>query len=149
MIEYFFRRTIIKGIYPLIIVLNCHTSVAQVFNHTWLIGYHYQPSSVLERMNFTASSYSLIPEIRKMDFFGTQGNTSDPFGNFLFSSNGEKFIQAMNPPSSSSEGYRCVRETRMRLTPVIEPHTSSSLTHVLDFRRGRGGFSGIYYFLLS
>lgn len=66
-------------------------SVAQGHNHTWLLGYHYNisnPTDTMARMDFTTSSYSLVPYLRKMPFGDTEGNISDENGNFLMSSNG-------------------------------------------------------------
>ena len=66
-------------------------SCGQGYNHTWLLGYHYNisnPTDTMARMDFTNSSYSLIPHLRKMPFAETQGNISDENGNFLMSSNG-------------------------------------------------------------
>lgn len=77
--------------FPFILSLfffNSNFIFSQGYNHTWLLGYHYQASSILERMNFSISSYALVPEQRPMDFADTEGNISDSNGNFLMSSNG-------------------------------------------------------------
>jgi hypothetical protein len=73
-IIFFFIMTLIK-FSPLL---------GQGYNHTWLLGH----TANKMRMNFTDTSYSLIPEVRKMTFYSTQGNISDQSGNFLMSSNG-------------------------------------------------------------
>jgi hypothetical protein len=77
---------------------------AQGYNHTWLLGYHYIPSSMLERMNFSTSSYVLSPEQRKMDFEDTEGNISDNNGNFLMSSNGVWIADATNDTMQNGSG---------------------------------------------
>jgi len=67
-------------------------SLAQGLNQTWLLGYSVQTdqytTSTKARLTFTGTSYSLIPEIRKMAFDATQGNISDSNGNLLMASNG-------------------------------------------------------------
>ncbi len=61
-------------------------SFAQGYNHTWMLGY--DTSDTLMRLNIDSSNATLITEVRKMPFFGAQGNISDENGNFLMSSNG-------------------------------------------------------------
>lgn len=72
----------------LVLIFYSTNIFSQGYNHTWLLGYHYQASSILARMNFDSSSYVLLPEQRLMDFDDTEGNISDQDGNFLMSSNG-------------------------------------------------------------
>ncbi|OQB58314.1 MAG: hypothetical protein BWX95_02739 [Bacteroidetes bacterium ADurb.Bin141] len=75
----------------LITLLVNSDSFSQGYNHTWLLGYHYNisnPTDTMARMDFSSSNYNLIHYQRKMPFGITQGNISDENGNFLMSSNG-------------------------------------------------------------
>lgn len=56
---------------------------SQGLSSTWLLGYQSKA-----RMNFTNTSYSISPEVRKIPFYETQGNISNVNGTLLISSNG-------------------------------------------------------------
>src|SRR5690606_23786057 len=75
----------------------------QGYNHQWLIGYWPSPFNK-GRFYFDQSSYILSSEIRKMPFYGTQGNISDANGNLLMASNGVWIANATGDTMMNGSG---------------------------------------------
>lgn len=77
-----------KWLCHLMFVLFYSFSFGQGYNHNFLMGYTTNPTLNKARINFTANTYTINPELRKIPFWDTQGNISDINGNLLMSSNG-------------------------------------------------------------
>ena len=81
-----------KKIYCLSIIFISTFSFGQGENNIWLLGYStgtdQYTSSQKATIDFINGTPSIIPNVRKMKFSGTQGNISDKNGNLLMSSNG-------------------------------------------------------------
>jgi len=104
MITYFYGSKF-KKVFLGIILLFLKTTLifSQGLNHSWLLGYW--PDGYLKgRMLFDASSNSYSTEMRKMQFWGTEGNISDANGNFLMSSNGVWIANANNDTMMNGAG---------------------------------------------
>lgn len=85
------------------------STLAQGLNHQFLLGYSptlvdTNNSSPKARLLFTSNSYNLIPETRKMAFYGTQGNISDINGNLLMVSNGCWISNSLNDTMLNGSG---------------------------------------------
>lgn len=100
-----------KIIFLLLMVFYSNHIFGQGFNHTWLLSYTFSPTSDKARINFDATSYTFITEQRKMGFWGTEGNISDAFGNFLMSSNGIWIANANNDTMMNGNGLNPGTET--------------------------------------
>jgi hypothetical protein len=74
--------------------------LGQGYNHTWLLGH----TANKMRLNFTDTSYTVIPEVRKMTFRDTEGNISDENGNILMSSNGIWIANAIGDTMQNGAG---------------------------------------------
>jgi hypothetical protein len=82
------RRTIIF-LFIIFCFLRAGKLFSQGYNHTWLLGYDYTPTSAKARMNFDLNFDTLITEQRKIPIgSATEGNISDKNGNLLMASNG-------------------------------------------------------------
>ena len=66
------------------------------YNHQWLLGSYLFFQDPKGRLVFDSSSYTHIPENRKMVFWGTEATICDAQGNFLMSSNGTWIANANN-----------------------------------------------------
>lgn len=96
-----------KWLLSLVFIFAFSILLGQGFNHAWLMGY----TSNKMRINFDISSYTLVPETRKMSFKGTEGNISDENGNFLMSSNGVWIANANNDTMMNGSGLNPGPET--------------------------------------
>ena len=72
-----------KWIFHFALLFSTFDCSAQGRTYNWLLGYQSK-----NRITFTDTSYSVMPEIREIPFRATQGNISDENGNLLMSSNG-------------------------------------------------------------
>ena len=95
-----------KRLLPLLccmLMLPLYVAGQGFYNHQWLIGY-WPPPYQCGRLEFDSSSYSYSQEVRKMGFWGTQGNICDAQGNFLMSSNGVWIANANNDTMLNGSG---------------------------------------------
>ena len=81
--KYFIALKSIIKLLVLLLVFSWNQVSAQGRTYNWLLGYQSK-----NRITFTDTSYSVMPEIREIPFRATQGNISDENGNLLMSSNG-------------------------------------------------------------
>ena len=81
--KYFITSKSIIKLLVLLLVFSWNQVSAQGRTYNWLLGYQSK-----NRITFTDTSYSVIPETRKIPFNDTEGNISDESGNLLMSSNG-------------------------------------------------------------
>ena len=99
------NKFIKSSIFIMLLFINC--VYGQGYNHTWLLGYHYNisnPTDTMARMDFNSSNYSLVHYQRKMPFGDTEGNISDENGNFLMSSNGIWVANSMGDTMPNGSG---------------------------------------------
>ena len=66
------------------------------YNHVWLLGSYNFPQDPKGRIVFDSTSYTHIPEFRKMVFKGTEATICNAQGDFLMSSNGVWIANANN-----------------------------------------------------
>ena len=66
------------------------------YNHIWLLGSYNFPQDPKCRIVFDSTSYTHIPEFRKMVFKGTEATICNAQGDFLMSSNGVWIANANN-----------------------------------------------------
>ena len=89
----------------LLLFLFSSQIVAQGFyNHQWLLGSYNFLQDPKGRIVFDTSSYTHIPEFRKMSFKGTEATICDAQGNFLMSSNGVWIANANNDTMMNGSG---------------------------------------------
>ncbi len=74
------------------------------YNHQWLLGSYLFLQDPKGRIVFDSSSFSHIPEFRKMVFWGTEATICDAQGNFLMSSNGVWIANANNDTMLNGSG---------------------------------------------
>ena len=89
----------------LIFVLVSTVVVGQGFyNHVWLLGSYNFPQDPKGRIVFDSTSYTHIPEFRKMVFKGTEATICNAQGDFLMSSNGVWIANANNDTMMNGGG---------------------------------------------
>ena len=89
----------------LFMLLFSNQIVAQGFyNHQWLLGSYLFLQDPKGRIVFDSSTYTHIPEFRKMVFWGTEATICDAQGNFLMSSNGVWIANANNDTMMNGSG---------------------------------------------
>ena len=74
------------------------------YNHQWLLGSYFFIQDPKGRIVFDSTSYTHIPEFRKMVFQGTEATICDAQGNFLMSSNGIWIANANNDTMLNGSG---------------------------------------------
>ncbi len=89
----------------LFMLLFSNQIVAQGFyNHQWLLGSYLFFQDPKGRIVFDSSSYTHIPEFRKMVFNGTEATICDAQGDFLMSSNGIWIANTNNDTMMNGSG---------------------------------------------
>jgi hypothetical protein len=89
----------------LLLLLFSSEVIAQGFyNHQWLLGSYLFLQDPKGRIVFDSSSYTHIPEFRKMVFWGTEATICDAQGDFLMSSNGVWIANANNDTMMNGSG---------------------------------------------
>ncbi len=73
--KYFIASKSIIKLLVLLLVFSWNQVSAQGRTYNWLLGYQSK-----NRITFTDTSYSVMPEIREIPFRATQGNISDENG---------------------------------------------------------------------
>jgi hypothetical protein len=91
-----------------ILIINTY-SFSQGLNHTFLIGYDVtlfdtNVTSTKAKFAFDSTSYTLIPETRKLAFRAAQATISDENGNLLISTNGCWIANAINDTLLNGSG---------------------------------------------
>ncbi len=88
-----------------LLALTSAQTISQGFyNHHWLLGSYNFLNNPKGRMIFDSTSYTHIPEFRKMSFKGTEATICDAQGNFLMSSNGIWIANATNDTMLNGTG---------------------------------------------
>ncbi|MDQ3051705.1 MAG: T9SS type A sorting domain-containing protein [Bacteroidota bacterium] len=85
-----------KLIPVVILLIGCNLAHGQGYNHQWLLGNYNFVQDPKGRMFIDSNNFTIIPETRKMPFYGAQGNICDANGNLLMSSNGVWIADATN-----------------------------------------------------
>ncbi len=85
-------------------LLPAQTFAQGFYNHQWLLGSYLFLQDPKGRIVFDSSSFTHIPEFRKMVFWGTEATICDVQGNFLMSSNGVWIANANNDTMLNGSG---------------------------------------------
>ncbi len=94
-----------KTILFLLFILHGVNAFSQGFyNHQWLLGSYLFFQDPKGRLVFDSSSYTHIPENRKMVFNGTEATICNTQGDFLMSSNGTWIANAINDTMMNGSG---------------------------------------------
>ncbi|MCZ2276308.1 MAG: hypothetical protein LC117_00050, partial [Bacteroidia bacterium] len=86
------------------LMLTGISAIGQGYNHQWLLGYDFFPTALKGRAFIDTNALMIQSELRKMTFWGTEGNICDANGNFLMSSNGVWIANANNDTMMNGSG---------------------------------------------